>query len=262
MGPGSSRGLKARSRLVLGFGHAMDSLFTWGLEPSLRESLLAERQSDRLEEVAEGAPLMRVAGRSLRTVAADLWARTTDRRAVTALPVALTYLILGAAASMLGTRPMPAPQRVSYILVVIGLLALGAAGLASPLALHRVGVGTGSALLSVGAFLNAATFNIVAETLLSDLALTLALLLAGAGYLGVAVGLAALDERLIRLGAWGVLAALWTLAVAVALWAVENTIAGPSELAGAALLVVGCVVGANSFARLRHLPVKPARPAA
>ncbi len=257
VGSGRGPGLTLLWGVALRIGKTLDTLLSWGLEPSERNALLAERHDDRCCEAQDPeSSIFAYFVRTVRTAVGDLAQRLADQR-VTTIPTSIMYVFVCIGTVIIAMRPISTSQRVAYALIISGLVVTVITGVRHPLMIVKKGMAAGSMLISTGAFLDAATIDLDYQTLSADLVRAVAISTLGGGYLLMAIGL--LTQRgsphMLLIGGTVALGSYLLLALGESMWAAKIVAYAPGRALGAAAIAIGALLGAHSFGRLRHLPV-------
>jgi len=254
---GPSQPARREGAAFLSLASWFDRALTWGLEPTEREEILRERESDRYEHVADpDASMVSVMVRSAWSSMGDVWYRFVGAEA-SALPLAIVFAIVGIGAlSDAFTAGNSQTVAAFNVATGIGYLALAAAGLRQPRKLQRAWLLPGLMLASIGTMAgailmpvasSAGPFAWFAKAALAGVATGLAVV-------AVALALPHLDRVWITRG--GMI--IWGSALFMAVGAVGWTIIDApiySSRWSSLMVAVACVVGAAVIARLRTIEV-------
>jgi len=254
---GPSQPVRRDGAAVLSLAGWFDRALTWGLEPTEREEILRERESDRYEHVTDpDASMVSVVTRSVWSSLGDVWYRFVETEA-SALPLAIMFAIAGMGALVdTFTSDVSAMVGALQVITAIGYFALAAAGLRQPRVLQRVWLIPGLVLASFGTI--AGAFVVPAAPNSGPFGWFFKLALAGLG-----IGLAIVAIALIRDGGsrkWIIRGGtvMWGSALVLAIggigWAIVDVPIYSTRLSSLMVAFAG-VVGAAVITRMRNIEV-------
>lgn len=260
-------GYSGRATLAGRFILAIDRLLTWGMEPQVRERILAEQTADWHAMAGdEGQSSSQMLARQVRGIPHALWWRLT-RRDVTTIPAGLALVVLAAAVALgLAVPDYPWDHRIGLLLVSLGMVFNARYFLSQPRRIVVAELRLPSLLIGAGLIAAAATFPQPGDfaeydpadvtTPLIDLIMQIGLVTAGIGcLLIVAASFSERSRRLVLSG--GALVVLGNIQVALTevawgLWVARTDLA-------VALVALGVAFGAGFFAhmmlRLRRIEI-------
>jgi len=254
---GPSLHVRREGAAILSLVGWLDRALTWGIEPTEREEILSERESDRYEHVADpDASMVSVMARSAWSSVGDVWYRFIGTEA-SALPLAIVFAIVGIGAiADAFTSGISQTVAAFNVLTGVGYIALAAAGLRQPRKLQRAWLLPGLVLASIGTMAGAILMPVASDAGPFGW-------FAKAGLAGVATGLAIVAVALLfprSNRVWLVRGGtiIWGSALFMAVGAVGWTIVDApiySTRWSSLMVAVACVLGAAVIARLRNIEV-------
>ena len=254
---GPSQPVRRDGAAVLSLAGWFDRALTWGLEPTEREEILRERESDRYEHVADSdASMVSVIARSAWSSVGDVWYRFIGAEA-SALPLAIVFAVVGIGAMTDAlTTGIPRTHAAFNVVTGIGYLALAAAGLRQPRKLQRAWLLPGLMLASIGTMAGAILMPVASDAGPFGWFAKAALAGVATGLAVVAVALLFPRSNRVWIVRGGTI--IWGSALFMAVGAVGWTIIDApiySTRWSSLMVAVACVLGSAVIVRLRNIEV-------
>ncbi len=241
---------------LAGVASACARLGTWGIEPETRADLIAEREADLADQLADpehNSP-GRIAGRAIRTLLADIWRRMLSSN-VSALPLGAASLSVGIGAMVyLILQPLPG-YRLSLLLNGLGFLLLGITAVRSPRTIRRTPTATAAILIASGSAVGLALIP-------KEDAVSLFYYAAMGSFALAVAGFSSLSLMLVyrRPSLQSPISAIRTAALLLAFgeigWALYMIGENLYEVLAAVMVATGAMLLMRFFGRLRELPIE------
>lgn len=251
-------------RLIL----SIDRVLTWGMDPSDRESTLAEQAADweAMSRDEEESKPRRMLGRQLKGIPMAIWWRLT-RGEITAIPAAIALAVIATANLAEVTIPdYPLDHRLSLMMASTGVLLASWHLLRKPRQIIASRLRYPALLAGIGAMWSAFTFPteqdwtvydpVQMSTPAIDMVMQIGIFFIGAGC--ALLFLASLVEqrrRAVLIGGAGIVTGAGIVAVAEIGWAIW---AAPADLYVSAValgVAFGLALLSHMFLRLRKLEI-------
>lgn len=263
-----SDGYSGRASLAVWFILAVDRLLTWGMEPSVREAVLAEQAADweAMSQDGDQSPTRRMLARQIKGIPMAIWWRLT-RQEITAIPAAIALTIIASANLIEVTIPdYPLDHRLSLMMASTGVLIASWHLLRNPRRIHVSRLRFPALLAGIGAMWSAFTFPTSQDWSVHDpaemtapvidLVMQFGIFFIGAGCAALfAASFTGRRRQAALAGGGSIVAGAGVVAAAEVIWAIW---AAPADLYVSAVALgvgFGLALLAHMVLRLRNLEI-------